>query len=241
MRTPSPAGEAPPTPASAPVVRRPRLLIKEWAKLRLPAALLLAAGTAWALYLVLRVRQLYAIYDAEAIWHAWLTKGLLFLSPYQYVPLAIGVLIGVLQFLPEIQRARIRLALHLPLDEDRLVLHHLGLGLGAITLLWVPAAVLFTGMATIYFPAEYLGHLLAWLAQIVLAGYAAYLLIAAGFLEPAWPVRIVYLLIALGALPMYFAGEFYDAHLRILPVITAWTAALILLPVVACRRYREGA
>ena len=71
------------------------MLAKEWAKLRLYGLLLLLASTGWALYLVLRLRRLYAVHDAEAIWITWITKGYLFLAPYQYVPLVTGVLIGV--------------------------------------------------------------------------------------------------------------------------------------------------
>jgi len=52
-------------------------------------------------------------------------KGYLFFSSFKFFPLGAGVVLGALQFLPETLNKRVRLVLHLPLGEERVISHHL--------------------------------------------------------------------------------------------------------------------
>jgi len=213
---------------------------KEWIKLRLYWALLLAANLGFAAYLSLRLRAVHEFNSAVAIWGAWIFKGYLFFDPYHYAPLVTGILIGALQFLPEIFSKRIRLVLHLPLGEERVVAQHLLAGLLLLTLILAPVTALFACTGAVYFPAEFQRNLWLTLSPWLLAGYAAYLLTATLLLETTWRYRISHLLLGAAALRLFFLGEFYDTYLRVLPAFAFWTLILFSLPLFSSYRFRKG-
>jgi hypothetical protein len=150
------------------------------------------------------------------------------------------VALGVLQFLPETLNKRIRLALHLPLGEDRVIGYHLLAGLLGLTLILLPATAFFVATGWIYFPAEFQRNLLLTLAPWILAGFAGYLLTATLLLENTWRYRVFYLLLSGAALRLFYLGEFYDVYQRVLAGFALWTVALFLLPLLSSYRFRKG-
>jgi hypothetical protein len=230
---------APPAPCAA-LPAFLAILSKEWIKLRVPWLIMFVLSTGYALYLCLRVRRLFSLHDAVNIWNTWIEKNYLFFAPYLLIPLLCGLLIGGWQFLPETIQQRIRLSLHLPVGEDRMISWHVFAGLLAITTIILPACGMFLFTALWFFPTEMLTHLFWTLAPGVLAGFASYFLVVALHLEPAWRMRIVYLLMAAGALPLFFLDGFYGHYSRVLWIGFMWTALLFILPISASRRFREG-
>ena len=230
--------------AATPVLRGPFLfratLFKEWVKLRLYWALLLAGSFGFSAFLCLRLRNVHQFYDAVSIWGAWIFKGYLFFAPFRYFPLGAGVVLGALQFLPETLGKRVRLVLHLPLGEERVISHHLLAGLLLLTLIFAPAVALFALAGWLYFPVEFQRNLALVLAPWLLAGYAGYLLTATVLLENSWRYRVFYLLLGAGALRLFYLGDFYDVYLRVLPGFALWTAALFTLPLFSSYRFRKG-
>jgi hypothetical protein len=215
-------------------------LFKEWIKLRLYWALMVIGSTVFAVYLSLRLRHTHAFNDAVAIWNAWIYKGYLFFDSFQYVPLGAGIVLALLQFLPETLNKRIRLVLHLPLGEERVVSHHLLTGILGLTWIIIPALFVFAVTGWIYFPREFQQNLYLTAFPWFLAGYAGYLLTAALLLEDRWKHRVFYLLFASATLRLLFLGEFYDVYLRLIPGLIVWTVLLFLTPLFSNYRFRKG-
>jgi hypothetical protein len=215
-------------------------LYKEWIKLRLYWALLLLGSIGYAAYLCLRLRQVHQFHDAVSVWGAWIFKGYLFFAPFRYVPLVVGVVLGVLQFLPETLNKRIRLVLHLPLGENRVISHHLLAGLLGLSQVLLPAASLFVITGWVYFPVEFQRNLFLTLAPWVLAGFAGYLLTATLLLENSWRYRVFYLLLGGAAIRLFYLGDFYDVYQRVLAGFALWTVTLFLLPLLSSYRFRKG-
>ena len=230
--------------SAAPALRKPSLfsatLYKEWIKLRLYWVLLLVGSVGFAAFLCLRLRNVHQFHDAVSIWSAWIFKGYLFFASFQYVPLGAGVLLGALQFLPETLSKRVRLVLHLPLGEERVISYHLLAGILLLTLIFAPAVALFGITGWLYFPVEFQRNLALTLAPWLLAGFAGYLLTATLLLENAWRHRVFYLLLGGATLRLFYLGEFYDVYLRVLPGFLFWTVALFTLPLFSSYRFRKG-
>ena len=240
----APARETSRAPTVAPGKRTPRFFratfYKEWIKLRLSWALLLAGSSGFAAFLSLRLRSVHQFHDAVSIWDAWIFKSYLFFEPYEYFPLGAGVVLGALQYLPETLNKRVRLVLHLPLNEEHVISHHLLAGLLLLTLIYLPALVFFTATAWVYFPVEFQQNLALTLAPWLLGGYAGYFLTATLLLETTWRHRVFYLLLGGGALRLFYLGDFYDVYRRVLPVLAVWAAALFVLPLFSSLRFRKG-
>jgi len=237
-----------PLPQTTAITPRPRsrpaffraTLYKEWIKLRLYWLLMVLGSAGLAAFLSLRLRNVHQFHDAVSIWGAWIFKGYLFFASYQYFPLAAGVVLGALQFLPETLNKRVRLVLHLPLGEERVISHHLLAGLLLLTLVFAPAVGLFGLTGWLYFPVEFQRNLALTLGPWLLGGYVGYLLTATLLLENIWRYRVFYLLFGGATLRLFYLGEFYDVYVRVLLPLTLWTIALFTLPLFSSYRFRKG-
>ncbi|OAM90705.1 hypothetical protein OH491_02975 [Termitidicoccus mucosus] len=216
------------------------LLYKEWIKLRLWWTLMLAASVAFALFLFFKLRYVVNANEAVTVWSTWIFKGWLFFRPFQYAPLVFGVTLGFLQFLPEVQAQRIRLALHLPLGETRAIALHLAAGALLLALVLLPAALVFSLGGALWFPGEWQGNLFRVFTPWILTGYGAYLAAAAILLETNWRHRVFYLLLSAGALRLFLLETAYDTYARILPALALWVLALVLVPLFSSHRFRKG-
>jgi hypothetical protein len=216
------------------------LLYKEWIKLRLYWLLLFAINTAFCVFLCLRLRHVYRLNEAVAVWSNWIFKGYLFYRLGEYVPLLLGVVLGCLQFFPEILSKRLRLVLHLPLNENRAAAIHLVAGLLLLALVYLPGLVLIAASAAVYFPPEFNSSLLITYTPWVLGGFAAYLLTAFTVLEPTWRMRVVYLIYGAALLRLYFLEDFYDSYLRLLALLVIGTALLFTFPLLSTYRFGKG-
>jgi len=216
------------------------LLYKEWIKLRNIWLLLLAAHTLFALYLLFRLYTGFRLNDPVTIWTGWIFNGHLYYARYAYIPALTGILLAGAQFFPEVQNKRIRLVLHLPMNENSSILLHLVVGLLLYGLILLPAMTIFAAGAFIYFPSEYLLTAASQTWPWVLAGAAAYLLFAAILLEMLWRYRVVYLLFFLAMIQVYFLDGFYGAYRSLNLLLPAVTASLVLLPLLAAYRFRKG-
>lgn len=68
------------------------------------------------------VRHELIIKDAETYWNNILQQRAIYFTVLKFIPLLIGLLISVAQFVPEIVEKRIKLTLHLPTNEETIVL-----------------------------------------------------------------------------------------------------------------------
>ena len=107
------------------------IFYKEWIKMRCfypLSALFLFGATAYAL---LRVQRVITFKGAAHVWEVMLEKEVVFIDILQYLPALLGVLLAVVQFVPEMAQKRLKLTLHLPFPQWKMILLMSGIGLGA--------------------------------------------------------------------------------------------------------------
>lgn len=166
------------------------IFYKEWIKMRwfcLVAALFLAGFTAYAL---LRVQRVITFKGAAHIWEVMLEKEVVFIDILQYLPVLLGVLLALVQFIPEMTHKRLKLTLHLPFPQRKMILLMMGVGLAALAVLSaVQAFVLWCYFHTLLAP-ELVSRILLTSLPWYLAGLALYPLAAWVCLEPTWRRRV---------------------------------------------------
>lgn len=154
------------------------IFYKEWIKMRwfcLVAALFLAGFTAYAL---LRVQRVITFKGAAHIWEVMLEKEVVFIDILQYLPVLLGVLLALVQFIPEMTHKRLKLTLHLPFPQRKMILLMMGVGLAALAVLSaVQAFVLWCYFHTLLAP-ELVSRILLTSLPWYLAGLALYPLAA---------------------------------------------------------------
>ena len=216
------------------------IFYKEWIKMRwfcLVAALFLAGFTAYAL---LRVQRVITFKGAAHIWEVMLEKEVVFVDILQYLPVLLGVLLALVQFIPEMTPKRLKLALHLPFPQRKMILLMMGVGLAALAVLSaVQAFVLWCYFHTLLAP-ELVSRILLTSLPWYLAGLALYPLAAWVCLEPTWRRRVADILVAVGVCRLFFLSETPQAYDGMLPWLLALLLCVLFFPLLSVYRFKQG-
>jgi hypothetical protein len=216
------------------------IFYKEWIKMRwfcLVAALFLAGFTAYAL---LRVQRVITFKGAAHIWEVMLEKEVVFIDILQYLPVLLGVLLALVQFIPEMTHKRLKLTLHLPFPQRKMILLMTGMGLAALAVLSaVQAFVLWCYFHTLLAP-ELVSRILLTSLPWYLAGLALYPLAAWVCLEPTWRRRVADILVAVGVCRLFFLSETPQAYDGMLPWLLALLLCVLFFPLLSVYRFKQG-
>lgn len=203
------------------------LFYKEWLKTRWAFFASLAVGAAVIFYIFTMAENrmtmlgtkeymLSVLYDnPPRIYYSWL----------QYIPLLGAVCIGLAQYVPEIKNRRIRLTMHLPVDNLKLISSMALFGLMLITILNVLLFGFFEYENHACFPAEITGPVTATAVNWFIASYLAYNYIGMTAMEPNGYRRLIYAVTGIILLTLYYNGvDFHGANSG-----STWFLAVIAL------------
>lgn len=216
------------------------ILYKEWLKTRwilLGVAVAMASLTA---YCFLSLSKVVQIRGAALLWEALVTKETVLTEILRYLPAIAGALLALSQWIPEIQRKRLKLTLHLPYSQAGMLALITAYGLLSLSLLFVFQAAASACALSVWVPSELVGRVLRTMAVWYLAGWAAYLFTSALCLEPAWRMRVVILLVAAGFLRLLFLSGVPEAYNGFFPCLLAYVLLSGGLLFSGVARFKEG-
>lgn len=216
------------------------IFFKEWIKTRWYLLAALVVFVSYTLYLVLRVGNAIEFKGAAHLWAVLLTRDAVFIEPVQYLPMVFGLLLGVVQFVPEVVQKRLKLTLHLPYPQPGMVLMMMLYGLGALTVLSLAQLVAFWGFLQHYMAAELTVHILLTALPWYAAGYAAYLLTYAVCVEPSWRMRSLLILMGIGLLRVHFLLDVPQSYNSFIGSLFVFDLAALLLVLRSMVRFKEG-
>lgn len=216
------------------------IFYKEWIKMRwfcLVAALFLAGGTAYAL---LRVQRVITFKGAAHIWEVMLEKEVVFIDILQYLPVLLGILLALVQFVPEMTQKRLKLTLHLPFPQRKMILLMTGAGLAALLVLFVVQLLVLWGYFRALLAPELVSRILLTALPWYLAGLTLYPLTAWVCLEPTWRRRIADILVAAGVCRLFFLSETPQAYDGMLPWLVVLLSCVLFFPLLSVYRFKQG-
>src|SRR5258708_11081220 len=146
------------------------IIYKEWLKIRKPAIILFLAGILLIIGIYSGVRHDLILRDAELVWVKILIMNSVYFTILKFFPLIIGLLVGIAQFVPEIIDKRIKLTLHLPVNEETVVLKMIGFGVFSLFIVFGIMLLLFYSLGSYYFPYEIAGPSLVSILPWFMAG-----------------------------------------------------------------------
>lgn len=205
------------------------LLYKEWLKIRWAYFSMVLLTILTLTYIALNLSYYNEFMTAKGFWGNVILLGFPFFSDLEYIPLLIGIVIALVQFTPEMNLSRLKLTLHLPAVENKLLLQMISLGFFLLTLLFLITAIVLWALVGIYFPSEVVSFVLNTSFPWLLVGLAAYFLTSAIVLEPVWARRLILLPFSLGLLDLYLIVENSHTQLTIFLTIAAIAASILIL------------
>ena len=216
------------------------LIYKEWLKTKWFATIALLLNLGVLIYIFISLRSSFLSAGGIAYLSALMTYKTQFFSIYRYIPLALALLIGISQFAPEITDKRIKLALHLPLSNLWIIYTMVLYGCALLALCMIPGILIFTGLISIYLPAEVTVPVLQTMLPWILGGFCAYFLIAMIALEPVWKFRFLYILVSYKVLSLFFMQLSIGNAVSLLPLLCLITCLSGIAPVYTSYRFNKG-
>lgn len=216
------------------------IFYKEWIKTRWYLLLAVLVMFGFAGYSMLRINRVANLKGIEHVWEVMLSKDAIFVDLLEFIPLLIGILFAIVQFVPEMHRKCLKLTLHLPVPQLKMINQMLLYGLLVLACLFAAACfVMWIYMQQVFAPELYCRILLTS-APWFIAGIAAYLLIAWVCLEPTWKCRVAYSVINILLLRIFFLAPAPEAYNGFLPLLVIYTLLLISLSWLSIARFKEG-
>ena len=180
------------------------LLYKEWLKIRWALLGMTLLSLLTLTYIALNLAYYTEFMTAKGFWGNVILLGFPFYTEMEYIPAITGIVIGIVQFAPETNQSRLKLTLHLPVEENKLLLQMTSFGFMLLLFLFAIITLLLLIIIGIYFPSEVITNVLnIWLPWSV-GGLAAYFLTVAVIVEPIWVRRLILIPFALGFIDVFF-------------------------------------
>lgn len=216
------------------------LLYKEWIKTRWYAAVGLAGSLILSVYACIDAVSMLHDMGGAFFYSTLLTGNIALMTQLKYLPLAIALLIGLPQFLPEITNKRIRLTLHLPVGSTAVVYTMVLYGLAVFCCTLLPALLITTATLAACFPAEVVVATLQTLLPWLLGGMTAYFFTAMIAFEPVWKFRFGYILIAYLTLRFFYLGYGVGNAVTAYPLLLVITLVSSLAVIYTSHRFNKG-
>lgn len=203
-------------------------------------ALSVFVSLCFVIYALMRVNRVVEFRGAAHLWEVLLQKDVVMIDILQYIPLFVGLLLGIVQFVPEMLQKRLKLTLHLPYSQNRMILLMLGMGGMMLGVLFLFNYLVLGSYLYLMLAPELVMRILLTALPWYIAGFTAYLFTAWICLEPGWRGRIVAALMAVGVLRIFFLSDVPQANDSMLWLFLAYTAGIVCLPFLSVRRFRDG-
>jgi len=197
------------------------ILYKEWLKVRWAYIAMLLVSLLVLVYIWMTVSKQIEFNEAKTMWSVIIFRKYKFFSDLQYIPLVIGFIVGIAQYAPEALQSRLKLTLHLPVKENKILIQMLFAGFVLIGLLFLFIEIFLTIITGIYFPSEIVSDMLTTIYPWILSGFAVYFAIGSIFVEPVWSRRITLIITSIALISILFTtGDFTFSALLLLTIVT---------------------
>ncbi|MDR2086702.1 MAG: hypothetical protein LBP72_05955 [Dysgonamonadaceae bacterium] len=216
------------------------IVYKEWIKTQKVIWLLLAVFLGLGIYSFMKIAEDVRLTGTAAYWEAIIQKDISLFPFFKYAPLLSGFLLGITQYLPELQYKRLKLTLHLPLNENRILSLMLLYGFSVAGLLqFLTLSGLLLGLSFLF--TTEIVYVVFWkLLPWFIAGWAAYLLTAWVCLEPLWKRRISNMIAGICVLSFFFIQSKSGAYQPFIPYLATFVLIAFSFPFYSVMRFKEG-
>lgn len=216
------------------------IFFKEWLKTRWYFLAMSLVSVGFTIYAILRINRVVSFKGAGHLWSVLLTRDTVFVEQLACLPLLCGMLLAVAQFVPEVTLKRLKLTLHLPYPQRRMILMMSGMGLLMLTLLFVLQAGMLVGYLQSVVPVELVSRIMLTSLPWFACGWGAYLFTAAICLEPTWKMRLMNALVFAGMARLHYLSAVPEAYDHFVAWLCLADLCVILLPLRSVSRFREG-
>ena len=219
---------------------RKSILSKEWIKLRRIYPLICLAILLVTLYILLRIGRMVLFCGAEMVWRSILEQNIILVEKLRFLPLCVGVLLGLMQFIPEMTQNRIKLTLHLPYSRHGMILWMTGIGTTLFVIPFLVQLIVMWGVLRYIFAPELVTHILLTILPWYLVGIISYLQTVWIIIEPTWRGRLYNIMITGTVIYLSFMSSYPRSYDTMLPWMILLVLCSLFYPLYSTERFRSG-
>jgi hypothetical protein len=216
------------------------LFFKEWIKSRWALLVMLLVFAGIIAYTFIIMSTELRVLGAGVVWESIIQKGITHFDYLKYLFLLAGILLAVVQYVPEMINKRLKLTLHLPLPEYRIVFSMLLFGILSLAVLFLLVYGAVSIGVNSYYPVEITQWNLAAILPWLCGGFAAYLLTTWISIEPVWKQRLLNIVIALCLLRLFYFDEIPGAYTPLLPYLILFCILSMAFTFYSIARFKNG-
>lgn len=181
------------------------LFYKEWLKTKWFVLVSLLLGIGVILYMFIDLNSNIINQEgASSYMYYWLIRGGKdYYSVFKYVPIAVALLIGIAQYMPEVLQKRIKLTLHLPTNETLTLYTMVLYGFLVMLALMIIFLTVFFSFNLYFMTKEVHVMALESLTPWVMGGMVTYFFVAMIAMEPRWKFRFIYAIVVYKVVDLY--------------------------------------
>lgn len=216
------------------------IFYKEWIKLRWVLGALAGVFTLVVPYLVLSLHSKFRFAGKAHLWSVIADKDANMIGQLQYLPFIAGIILGLFQFIPEMNKKSFKLTLHLPHPEKLTVFKMMLFGFVALAGIFTVTGGLLLGLMRFSLPPAVIN---AWLIASLpwyFAGVTAYLLAVWVCIEPSWKQRAINALISAALLAVFLRSSGSFGYICFIPGLVGISLLAVLFPLYSTFRFKEG-
>lgn len=216
------------------------IIYKEWLKTRGVFFIGLLLSVCIAAFDILSMNRVATMKGVEHIWQIMLMKDNMFVNHLAYIPLAVGLGISLAQMLPEMAQKRLKLTLHLPYSQNKMILAMLAVGLVEMIVVSVVTILMVVVYDSSILVPELVARVVLTMMPWFIGGITAYLVTAAVCIESGIGHRIAILLLGIGMILWFYVGDAPEAYNAVLLPLAVLALLCSLLVYRSVYRFKEG-
>lgn len=216
------------------------ILYKEWIKVRLYTIVAFLVWAGFTAYAILNIQRMITFHGAAAVWLTLLEQNGTMVEVLKYLPPLLALGLSLVQFLPEMQEKRLKLTLHLPMNQSEMLLKMLFCGSVMLVLFFLLQVVALEIYLHQVLARELVCSIMKSASVWYLAGVMLYFLASWVILEPTWKRRLFNLLVTAGILRLLYFWGLPGGYSSMWCYFAVWTVLFMGLPVYSMDRFRRG-
>lgn len=215
------------------------IIYKEWIKTRWFILLSAVFGLVSVLNIAFGVHSGIGAGAAE-YFNGLIVSNEKFFALMRYVPIAIALLIGLSQYIPEVTDKRIKLSLHLPLGSLATIYSMVLYGFVVMSVILIVNVSILVALLSIDLPWEIIQPALITMLPWLYGGVTAYFLIAMISLEPIGIYRFFYAIFAYFYIGLFIKNYPLGNVQTIMPILLGAMILASLSPIYTSHRFNKG-
>ena len=216
------------------------IFYKEWLKVRWFYFVANVALLSFTIYSILKISRVIKIKGVEHLWEVMLYRDAIFIDMLKYVPLIIGILLAVVQFIPEMNKKCLKLTLHLTCSNMKMVMTMVLSGFVILVASFSVSLITLKIFLSNHFAGELQSQVIMTSLPWYIAGILSYFLVSWVCLEPTWKRRVVNLIISAIVLKIFFFSSKPQAYNDFLPWLMIYSISALTLSWLSVIRFKAG-